>query len=95
VFGNIVEEDIRRTIRAVGGMLQMGGTAIWTRHRRPPDLTPSIRQWFAASGFVETAYREVPGSSGTVVANQLASSSETELHPRLFNFVGDGSAAHL
>ena len=29
---------------------------IWTRHRRPPDLTPQIREWFAAAGLGEIAF---------------------------------------
>ena len=29
---------------------------IWTRHRRPPDLTPAIRGWLAAAGFAELAF---------------------------------------
>ena len=29
---------------------------IWTRHRRPQDLTPRIRSWFADSGFEEMAF---------------------------------------
>jgi hypothetical protein len=37
-------------------MCRPGGTVIWTRHRRPPDLTPQIRAWFAASGFDELAF---------------------------------------
>ena len=26
-------------------------TVIWTRHRRPPDLTPQIRAWFASAAW--------------------------------------------
>jgi hypothetical protein len=33
-----------------------GGTVIWTRHRRPPDLTPAVREWFAQAGFTEESY---------------------------------------
>ena len=29
---------------------------IWTRHRRPPDLTRQVRAWFAESGFEEIAF---------------------------------------
>ena len=29
---------------------------IWTRHRNEPDLTPSIREWFAEAGFQEMAF---------------------------------------
>ena len=34
---------------------------IWTRHRREPDLTPQIRDWFPASGFEEIAF-DAPGT---------------------------------
>jgi hypothetical protein len=36
-----------------------GATVIWTRHRRPPDLTRSIRSWFAAGGFEEVAFDQL------------------------------------
>ena len=29
---------------------------VWTRHRRPPDLTPAIRSWFGDAGFREEAF---------------------------------------
>ena len=56
IFGNVSDEDIRFTIGAASAMCRPGGTVIWTRHRRPPDLTPQIRAWFAASGFEELAF---------------------------------------
>jgi hypothetical protein len=56
IFGNISEEDIRFTVEAAPAMCRPGGTVIWTRHRRPPDLTPQIRAWFAAGGFDELAF---------------------------------------
>src|ERR1017187_7995132 len=31
-------------------------TVIWTRHRRPPDLTPRVGAWFTAAGFDELAF---------------------------------------
>jgi hypothetical protein len=33
---------------------------IWTRNRRPPDVTPRIRAWFAAAGFDEIAFDTLP-----------------------------------
>src|SRR5437588_705704 len=33
-----------------------GATVIWTRHQRAPDLTPTVRAWFEAAGFVELAF---------------------------------------
>jgi hypothetical protein len=56
IFGNVSDEDIKRTIEASAVMCAPGATVIWTRHRRAPDLTPQIRAWFAASGFDELAF---------------------------------------
>lgn len=56
IFGNISESDIRRTIYAAPALCSPGATVIWTRHRRAPDLTPAIREWFRASGFTEVAF---------------------------------------
>ncbi len=33
-----------------------GATVIWTRHRRPPDLTIDVRRWFAEAAFEEIAF---------------------------------------
>jgi hypothetical protein len=62
IFGNLDDEDIRRTVAASAAMCAPGGTVIWTRHRRPPDLTVQIRSWFAAAGFEEVAF-EAPHAS--------------------------------
>jgi len=62
IFGNLDDEDIERTASAAGVMCAPGGTAIWTRHRRPPDLTGRIRSWFAAAGFHEVAF-ETPDTA--------------------------------
>ena len=56
IFGNVSDEDIRQTATAAAAMCAPGGTVIWTRHRRPPDLTGQIRNWFTAAGFHEVAF---------------------------------------
>jgi hypothetical protein len=56
VFGNISDTDVRRTIDALPQLCAEGATVIWTRTRRPPDLTPDVRRWFGAAGFVEQAF---------------------------------------
>ncbi|HET6209077.1 MAG TPA: hypothetical protein VFD94_01765 [Jatrophihabitans sp.] len=56
VFGNISDRDIRRTIEALPQLCATGATVLWTRSRRDPDLTPSIREWFAAAGLREQAF---------------------------------------
>lgn len=60
IFGNVSDPDIRRTVRATSAMCKPGGTVIWTRHRREPDLTPCIRAWFAHAGFDEIAFEAPP-----------------------------------
>jgi hypothetical protein len=62
IFGNVSEEDIKRTVEASAAMCTPGATVIWTRHRLPPDLTPQVRAWFVASGFSELAF-DAPESS--------------------------------
>jgi hypothetical protein len=48
IFGNVSDRDIERTVRAAPALCRTGATVIWTRHRRPPDLTPQVRAWFTA-----------------------------------------------
>jgi predicted RNA methylase len=56
IFGNVSDADIRRTATAAAAMCAPGGTVIWTRNRREPDLTPAVRSWFADAGFDEIAF---------------------------------------
>ena len=62
IFGNVSDEDIRQTAAAAAAMCAKDGTVIWTRHRRPPDLTGQIRSWFATAGFDEVAF-DVPATA--------------------------------
>jgi hypothetical protein len=96
VFGNVSEEDIRGTVSRMPSFCAPGGTVIWTRHRRHPDLTPSVRGWFADAGFEEVSFVAPPGTVLSVGCHRLAgggSGDERHLDPdlRLFDFVGDGS----
>ena len=56
VFGNISDDDVEVTVRAMPSFCVRGGTVIWTRHRYEPDLTPAIRHWFSEVGFAERAF---------------------------------------
>jgi hypothetical protein len=102
VFGNICEEDIRGTVSRMPSFCATGGTVIWTRHRRSPDLTPSVREWFSQAGFEEMSFVAPAGAFLSVGCHRLpggsasagsASVSSSALDPnlRLFDFVGDGS----
>jgi hypothetical protein len=59
VFGNVTDADVEGIIGNLAGFSCPAATVIWTRHRRPPDLTPR-REWFAGAGFVETAFEAPP-----------------------------------
>ncbi len=91
VFGNIAAADISRTIQALPGFCRMGSDVIWTRHRRPPDATPSIRAQFAAAGFTEVAF-EAPDGYVLAVGRHRLDVPPAQLDPgaTLFEFVGDG-----
>jgi hypothetical protein len=56
VFGNISEADIRATVAALPQLCGPAATVIWTRTRRPPDLTGALRGWFRDAGFTELAF---------------------------------------
>jgi hypothetical protein len=88
IFGNISEADIRRTVAASASMCAAGGTVLWTRHRREPDLTREIRSWFEAAGFAEVAfYAPPPGTLTGVGVNRLADGAAGQSpSDRLFTF---------
>ena len=56
IFGNVSEEGIKRTVDAAASLCAEGATVIWSRNRRPPDVTVRMRGWFAANGFDEVAF---------------------------------------
>ncbi len=67
IFGNVSDADIRRTIVAAPALTAPGGTVIWTRHRRPPDLTPQVRAWFREAGFAEVSFSSPKNAPRTAV----------------------------
>jgi hypothetical protein len=88
IFGNVTDHDIKRVVRAASALCRPGATVIWTRHRRPPDLTSQVRAWFADSGFEEIAF-EAPEAEGlmSVGVNRLRGAPATALPDgRLFTF---------
>ncbi len=86
VLGNMSDADVERTVRALPMLSAPGSTLIWTRHRRPPDLTQSIRHWLADSGFEEIAYVPVPDSLATVGVARYAGGTVPFAEQALFTF---------
>jgi hypothetical protein len=88
VFGNLTDADIRRTVRALPTLCAEGATVLWTRHRRPPDLTPAIRRWFREAGFRHEAFIRVPDGPSSVGVERFVGTPEPfRTGVRLFNFV--------
>jgi hypothetical protein len=86
VFGNISDADVERTVRASPALCAPGATLIWTRHRRPPDLTDAIRAWFVESGFAEIAFEAVPDSEGSVGVARFVGETTALTDQQLFTF---------
>lgn len=91
IFGNVSDTDIERTVGATPALCTTGATVIWTRHQRPPNLTPRIREWFAASGFAEVAFDALDtGPLIAVGAHQRVDAQEAPLPAGpLFTFRSD------
>jgi len=51
IFGNVTDTDVRNLTRYCAQLCRTGGTVVWTRHRRAPDLVPTICRWFGEAGF--------------------------------------------
>jgi len=88
VFGNVSEDDIRATVCALPTLCAAGATVIWTRHRRPPDLTSAIRRWFGEAGFEEVGFASSGEHLFGVGAHRLTVPPAAWKDQRLFQFVG-------
>jgi hypothetical protein len=87
IFGNIVDEDIHRTIDGLRQLSKPGATVLWTRSRREPDLTPTIRSWFVDAGFGEIAFDYEDGRDFSVGTQRFDGvTAPFEPATRLFEF---------
>jgi hypothetical protein len=89
IFGNVTDREIQRIVQAAPALCHPGATVIWTRNRRPPDLTPQVRGWFAESGFEEIAFDAIDVARMSVGVNRLRHAPANALPDgRLFTFRG-------
>ncbi|MDP9237783.1 MAG: SAM-dependent methyltransferase [Chloroflexota bacterium] len=87
VFGNIVDEDVMRTVEHLPCLCAAGASVIWTRGREQArDIALTIRDWFNQYGFAEIAY-EADATGFRVGVHRLAATPRP-LEPglRLFRF---------
>ena len=87
IFGNISDDDIAATVRAMPAFLAPGGYVIWTRHRGEPDLVPIIDDWFADAGFVRIFVSEPEHQYGVGVHRLVAEPQPLPEGAHLFTFV--------
>jgi hypothetical protein len=91
VFGNISDLDVERTVRSLTMLCATGATVIWTRHRRPPDLTVDIRRWFEKAGFEQVAFDAPRDVEWSVGVHRLVGEPQPIIAGRrLFDFVAAG-----
>jgi hypothetical protein len=96
VFGNISQRDVRATIALLPTLVAPNATVIWTRHRRNPDLTPAVREWFSNYGFEEVAFDTEETALFGVGTNRFIGAPQPFVTNReLFTFIGDGATANL
>lgn len=88
IFGNVSDVDVHNTIVSASMLCAPGAYVIWTRHRRAPDLTPSIRRWFDVAGFEEVAF-DSPGSGMWSVGTHRLTTEPQAFREgvRLFTFI--------
>jgi SAM-dependent methyltransferase len=95
VLGNMSDDDVQHVLSVLPALLASGGRVIWTRTRRPPDLTPAVRAWLADSGFHEVAFQPVPDSLAAVGVADLALPAGGDLgRRRLFTFLDRAEATN-
>jgi hypothetical protein len=88
VFGNITDEDVERTVAHCPQLCKTGGTLIWTRHRRPPDLVPRICRWLQEQGFQRHWLSDRREGWSVGVHHFTGESQPLGPDRRMFNFVG-------
>jgi hypothetical protein len=95
VLGNISSADVLNTIEKISMLCAPGATLIWTRHRNPPDLVPTIRATLARAGFEPLAFTEAP-NFGVGADRLTAEPAPFHSGVRLFEFIGhDALWPHL
>lgn len=88
LFGNITDEDIRRTIAFGPQLTKTGGTVIWTRGRSAPDRVPLICDWFERSGFERRWLSRPDAGFGVGVHRFTAEPQPLATGEYMFTFVG-------
>jgi hypothetical protein len=74
IFGNVSDEDIRRTVGFLPALCAPGGWVIWTRQPQQDRILPVIQGWFEEAGFRPRALVVPEGNLFGVGAARLVTS---------------------
>ncbi|KOG29401.1 class I SAM-dependent methyltransferase family protein [Streptomyces resistomycificus] len=88
VFGNVCDEDIERTTTFCTQLCADGGTLVWTRHRKRPDVFPKICDWLEGRGFVREWLSAPDAGFGVGVHRFAGEPAPLAVGERMFTFVG-------
>jgi hypothetical protein len=88
LFPHITDEDIARVVRHTTSLTKRGGTLIWTRDRREPDMVPQISAWLAQEGFEGVWVTERGIEHAVSVHRYTREPQPLALGVKLFTFVG-------
>jgi hypothetical protein len=88
LFGNLTDADIEHTVGYCMQLCARGGTVIWTRGRRAPDLLPQICDWFAGRGFGQLWVSDPAEGWGAAAHRFTGTPDPLEPGARMFTFRG-------
>jgi Methyltransferase domain len=64
IFGNISDDDVRRTIQTAPQLCRPGAILLWSRGTNCTDRNASVRAWLTEAGFAELDYLEFDDGAG-------------------------------
>lgn len=88
VLGNITDADVERLLDHCTALCRTGGTVVWTRNRKDPDLVPQICAWLENRGF-ERLWVSEPSLTAAVGAHRFTGEPrQLPSGQRMFDFIG-------
>jgi hypothetical protein len=91
VFGNIVRAEVERTVGFCAQLCKDGGSVVWTRHRRDPDLVPAVCGWFEGGGFERVLVTPPELGFCVGVHRRVVAAEPLLAGERMFSFVGSAA----
>ncbi|MEV5434960.1 class I SAM-dependent methyltransferase [Streptomyces sp. NPDC052682] len=87
-LGNVTDTDVERILDYCTRLCRTGGTLVWTRNRKAPDLVPQVCAWLEERGFERLAVSD-PSVRQAVGAHRFTGDPRPLVAgERMFRFVG-------